>query len=167
MVSGVGSDREIVVELRSVDANGLEFASRATFRSNRSGGVDLATTPAISGSYRGIDPMGMIDALRPSSGQSSLYFWGGHHPQSFHITVTEDGSKVASGAFSRRGNAPGVTVSNESIAATGFQGQLWRPPPGSPRRPGVLEFGGSEGGLDGQLLGAALASAGFPTLDVA
>jgi dienelactone hydrolase len=31
----------------------------------------------------------------------------------------------------------------------------------------VLEFGGSEGGLDGQLVGAALASAGYPTLDIA
>lgn len=31
----------------------------------------------------------------------------------------------------------------------------------------MLEFGGSEGGLHGQLLGSALASAGYPTLDIA
>lgn len=58
-------------------------------------------------------------------------------------------------------------MSAESIAATGFFGQFWKPPAGSPPRPAVLEFGGSEGGLDGQLPGAALASAGYPTLDIA
>lgn len=167
VVSGVGSDRTIVVELRSVDAKGTEFTSRATFRSNRSGRVDLARTPATGGSYSGADPMGLIDALQSPSGQDTAYFWGRQHAQRFHIIVTDDGSKVASGGFSRRGSAPGVTVTNESIAATGFYGQFWRQPPGSPRRPGVLEFGGSEGGLDGQLLGAGLASAGFPTLNIA
>jgi dienelactone hydrolase len=60
-----------------------------------------------------------------------------------------------------------VTVRAESIAATGFYGQFWAPPPGAPRHAGVLEFGGSEGGLHGQLIGAALASAGYPALDLA
>jgi dienelactone hydrolase len=67
----------------------------------------------------------------------STHFWGN---QRFHIIVTESGSRVAPGGFSR-GLGPGVTVSNESISATGFYGRFWRPPPGSPRRPGVLEFG--------------------------
>ncbi len=41
------------------------------------------------------------------------------------------------------------------------------PSAGGSRRPAVLEFGGSEGGLHGQLIGAALAAAGYPTLDIA
>ncbi len=165
VVSGVGPGRSIVVTLRSVDAKGHAFSSHARFRSDGSGRVDLASTPASGGSYSGVDPMGLIDTLE--SGDSGAYFWGHQQPRRFHITVTEDGSEVASGTFSRRGYAPGVTVSSESIADTGFYGQFWRPPPESPRRPAVLEFGGSEGGLDGQLLGAALASAGFPTLNIA
>jgi dienelactone hydrolase len=167
VVSDVGSDREIVVELHSVDAKGHAFVSRATFRSNSSGRVDLATTPATGGSYRSVDPMGLIDTLQPASRQSSSYVWGAQHAQRFHIIVSEAGANVASGGFIRSGRAPGVTMSNESIAATGFYGQFWEPRPGTPRRPGVLIFGGSEGGLDFQLLGAALASAGYPTLDVA
>lgn len=167
VISGAGSDRNVVVELRSVDARGHEFDSRATFRSNGSGQVDLASAPASGGSYTGVNPMGLVDALQHSSGQNISYFWRGHRPQRFHIIVTEDGSKLAAGGFSRRGYMPGVTVSNETIAAPGFYGQFWRPPPRSQRRPGVLEFGGSEGGLDGQLVGAGLASAGFPTLNIA
>ena len=71
--------------------------------------------------------MGLIDALQPSSGRSSSYVWGRRRPQHFHIIVTEDGSKVASGGFSR-GKAPGVTVSDEALASTGFYGQFWKPP---------------------------------------
>ena len=144
------------------------------FRPDGSGTVDLASTPAVSGSYRGVDPMGLIDSLQPapgqaglSSAQGALYYWNSSKPQRFEIMVTENGSKVAVSTFSRAETAPGVTVSAESIAATGFFGQFWKPPAGSPPRPAVLEFGGSEGGLDGQLPGAALASAGYPTLDIA
>jgi hypothetical protein len=62
---------------------------------------------------------------------------------------------------------PGVSVSSESIAAAGFYGQFWKPAAGTAPRPAVLVFGGSEGGLDDQMFGAALASAGYPTLDIA
>jgi dienelactone hydrolase len=167
VVSGLGPGRTITVGLRSVDARGTVWTSRAVFRSSGAGTVDLATAPAVSGSYDGVDPMGLIDAMQPTSAQPALYYWNGAAPQRFQITVTMAGSTVAEAAFSRAGTAPGVTVSTESIAATGFFGQFWKPPAGSPPRPGVLEFGGSEGGLSGQLLGSALASAGYPTLDIA
>lgn len=167
VVSGLGPARTITVGLRSVDSRGTVWTSRAVFRSSGAGAVNLATAPAVSGSYHGVDPMGLIDAMQPTSGQPALYYWNGAAPQRFQITVSMAGSMVAEAAFSRAGSAPGVTVSTESIAATGFFGQFWKPPAGSAPRPGVLEFGGSEGGLNGQLLGSALASAGYPTLDIA
>jgi dienelactone hydrolase len=167
VVSGLGPGSAVTVGLRSVDAEGIVWTSAADFRSNAAGTVNLATAAASGGSYHGVDPMGLIDALQPTPESPTLYFWNATEPLRFQITVTEGGSTVASGGFDRRGAAPGVTVSTETIAATGFFGQLWKPPAGSPPRPGVLEFGGSEGGLDGQLLGSALASAGYPTLDIA
>jgi dienelactone hydrolase len=174
VVSGLDPDRTVTVGLRSADVLGHVWTSQAVFRSSGSGTVDLASAPAVSGSYRGLDPMGLIDTLQPAPGQAGLsadqgtaYYWSVHAPQRFQVTVTEDGSAIAVSAFSRKGAAPGVTVTNESIAAAGFFGQFWKPLAGSPPRPPVLEFGGSEGGLSGQLLGAALASAGYPTLDIA
>lgn len=167
IVSGLDPDRTVSVGLRSTDALGHVWTSQAVVRSNGSGTVDLVSAPAVSGSYRGVDPMGLIDTLQPASSLAAAYYWNVHRPQRFRVTVTEDGSEVAVGEFSRRGTAPGVTATSESIAATGFFGQFWKPPAGSPPRPAVLEFGGSEGGLDGQLLGAALASAGYPTLNIA
>jgi dienelactone hydrolase len=167
VVTGLDPDRMVTVGLRSADALGHVWTAQAVFRSNGSGKVDLASAPAVAGSYRGVDAMGLIDTLQPASGQPIAYYWNARAPQRFHVTVTEGGSAVAIGQFSRRGAAPGVTVTDQSIASAGFFGQFWKPPAGSPARPAVLEFGGSEGGLYGQLLGGALASAGYPALDIA
>jgi hypothetical protein len=144
VISGLDPEGTVTVGLRSADALGHAWTSHAVFRSNGSGEVDLASAPAVSGSYRGVDPMGLIDTLQPASGQSTLYYWDVRAPQRFQVTVTGNGSAVAVGEFSREGAAPGVAVTDESIAATGFFGQFWRPPPGSPPGPAVLEFGGSE-----------------------
>jgi dienelactone hydrolase len=165
VVSGLDPDQTVTVGLRSADAFGHVWTSQAVFRPDSSGTVDLATTSAMSGSYLGVDPMGLVDAL--SSSQALLYYWNVSKPQRFQVSVTQNGSAVAATAFSRALATAGVTVSAESIAATGFFGQFWKPPPGSPPRPAVLEFGGSEGGLSGELFGAALASAGYPVLDIA
>jgi dienelactone hydrolase len=178
VVSGLGSGRNVTVELRSADVSGLVWTSAAVFRSTRSGTVDLATDSAVSGSYQGVDPMGLIDALSPVPGQPGLtalyagdgvkYAWNGQLSQDFQVTVTENGAPVAIGAFSRTADGPGVTATGERIAAVGFFGHFWKPAPGGPPRPGVLEFGGSEGGLGGgQTLASALASDGYPTLDLA
>jgi dienelactone hydrolase len=170
LVTHVGADRELTVRLQSVDATGALFSAQATFRSNGAGEVDLASAPASGGGfYAGVDPMGLIDSMQPASGGTALYRWNGARPRRFVITVSEGRSRVASGGFTRRGAAPGVSVRAESIAATGFYGQFWAPPPGTPRHAAVLEFGGSEGRLSvsGRLIGAALASAGYPTLDIA
>ena len=168
LITHVGADRELTVRLQSVDATGALFSAQATFRSNGAGEVDLASAPASGGGfYAGVDPMGLIDAMQPASGGPAEYQWKGAQPQRFDVTVREGTSRVASGGFIRRGAAAGVTVRAESIAATGFYGQFWAPPPGTPRHAGVLEFGGSEGGLSGRHVGAALASVGYPTLDLA
>lgn len=170
VITHVGADRELTVRLQSVDATGALFSAQATFRSNGAGEVDLASAPASGGGfYAGVDPMGLIDSMQPASGGTALYRWNGAQPRRFVITVSEGRSRVALGGFTRRGSAPGVSVRAESIAATGFYGLFWAPPPGTPRHPGVLEFGGSEGGVSatGRLIGAALASAGYPTLDIA
>ena len=168
VVSHVGADRELTVRLQSVDATGVLFRAQATFRSNGARQVDLASAPASDGGfYAGVNPVGLIDAMQPASGGTAPYRWKGASPQRFDVTVSEGTSRVASGGFTRREFAPGVSVRAESIAATGFYGQFWAPPPGTPPHAGVLEFGGSEGGLHGQLIGAALASAGYPTLDIA
>jgi dienelactone hydrolase len=174
VVSGLGPGRTVTVSLRSADVIGHVWASRAVFRSTGAGTVDLAIDPALSGDYTGVDAMGLIDALAlvpgqqiQPAGQAVSYPWNGQVTQDFHLTVTQGGSVIALGGFSRADDGPGVTATGERIAAVGFFGTFWKPAPGSRPRPAVLEFGGSEGGLGGGPLGSALASAGYPTLDIA
>jgi Acyl-CoA thioester hydrolase/BAAT N-terminal region len=157
VVSGVRAHRTVMVAIRSVDSRGVAFSANAAFRSSPAGIVDLATAPATSGAYRGVDPMGLIDSMSPAAGSSDPCRWTDGTPQGFEVTVSDGGSRLASRIFTRRLSAAGVSVHDESIAATGFYGQFWAPAARSARRPGVLEFGGSEGGLHGRLIGAALA----------
>lgn len=84
--------------------------------------------------------MGLMDALRPSSNALTVYAWG-PRPRRFQVTVQQDGSTIARDTFRRRWYRSGVTVTDESLAATGFYGQYWKPPAGGPRRPAVLEGG--------------------------
>jgi pimeloyl-ACP methyl ester carboxylesterase len=52
-----------------------------------------------------------------------------------------------------------------SISHDGFAGLYYAPP--KPRKPAILLFGGSEGGLQTGFLAATLAAQGFPTLAIA
>lgn len=159
----------VSITLTSIDALGRTWVSTARFESGSQGEINLATTPSLGGSYTGVQPMGIVSSMKPMAGQSGnyAYWWAASSAQDFHLSVGISGQEVASATFQRLGSAPGVTVTAETLAAQGFIGQFWMPPPGMVRRPAILEFGGSEGGLDGGVLGADLASAGYPTLDIA
>lgn len=157
----------VTAALRSTDGNGTTWASSAEFLVGRSGRLDLATARSIAGSYTGTHGMGLVWSLAPTPSTPGALYWWPPTPAQFDLSVSADGQQLAATRFTRRVSAAGVTTENETLAGQGFVGQLWMPPPGHIRHPAVLEFGGSEGGLDGQLLGAALSSAGYPTLDIA
>jgi dienelactone hydrolase len=167
VVRGLAPGQQVTIGLNSTDGKDVPWSSKAVFRSDSSGVVDLGTASAISGSYTGVNPMGLIEAMQPVTAQSVRYIWSLRLGLSFQVTVTENGATVAAGAFTRALSAAGVTLTDETIAGTGFYGQFWPPPAGTAPHPAVLEFGGSGGGLGGQLVGAGLASAGYPTLDIA
>ena len=61
VVSGLNPGQAVTVGLRSADATGAVWTAQAVFRPDQSGTVDLATVPAVSGSYRGVDPMGLVE----------------------------------------------------------------------------------------------------------
>jgi dienelactone hydrolase len=168
-VFGLDPDQQVTIAVRSTDANTDVWQASATFRSDTAGTVNVNQTAALSGSYTGTVPMGLIETMSPVNTTTGdlEYFWSPTHPLVFNVSATVNGRTVATTRFNRAGAAQGVRSHDQTISATGFYGQYWTPPPGTPRHPAILEFGGSEGGLDGQLLGGGLASAGYPTLDIA
>ena len=145
----------------------MRWSSQEVFVADASGAVDPATAAPRSGNYEGIDAMGPIEFMtRSGTGGGLPYFWG-KAPRDFTVTVTAGSTTVASTTVTRQGVDPAVSVLDEPLSAHGFVGQYWTAAGGGHTHPAVMEFGGSNGGLDGQVTAGLLASHGFATLDVA
>jgi dienelactone hydrolase len=165
-VSHLPPGRLVTVALSSTDALETTWTSQAEFRANGLGEVDLATASALRGSYEGVFGMGLLASMAPNGPQpDDAYYWSGGAELQFDLRVLVSGKPVAATTFWREEFSPDLTEQEETLAEQGFVGEFWAPP-GPGRRPAVLAFGGSEGGLSG-LLGASLASAGYPSLDIA
>jgi dienelactone hydrolase len=151
----------VTVTARSARPDGSWSAS-ATFKANDTGVVDFARAPSLSGSYTGVSPMGL--------------FWSEHRAGSDFaplsatvttLTVDAGARRLASARVTQLLSGPGVTEHSERLARVGFVGQYFLPPGGG-RRPAVVVWGGSEGGLEASAAWAAqLASHGIPALALA
>ena len=87
-----------------------------------------------------------------------------------HFTATVNSKQVAAATATRQLPAGlGVTSRRLSVARDGVTGVLYRPKDTSTRKPALLVFGGSEGGLNYvvTLEAAMLAAHGYPTLALA
>ena len=167
----------VTVTATAPDFAGDRWQSHATFRADSHGSVDLSQAAPLSGTYSGVDGMGLFWSMnapphdpdpqffQPAIG--SLLTDGTLPPLTVDIAVTAQGTRLATRTLTREWLATGVTGKPVTLTADGVSGQLFLPPMGTPRHPGVLIFGGSEGG-DSQVHAAALlASHGYPALSVA
>jgi dienelactone hydrolase len=169
-VSGLAPGMAVSLRLRSTDAAHVPWSSSATFRASAAGSVSPARMAARSGSYTGRSAMGLFWSMKPSlAGPASAYYWPGTRPAVFDLSITANGSTLASARLSRRWLVAPTPAGAHTVAASGFDGQFFPPRevPAGPRRPAVLIIGGSQGGLSSTLLAAALAGHGYPALDIA
>jgi dienelactone hydrolase len=174
-VTGLASGQRVTVTASATDDTGLTWESDAIFTASRQGGVNLAAAGPDSGSYQGADAMGLLSSLG-LPGQANV---GGNGefaaapPQrrsSFpvEVTVTSAGGTVlATRAVTREWMTPGESARVLTVKADKVAGVLFTPPPGTPRHPGVVLFGGAEGGMSQVYAAALLAAHGYPSLSVA
>lgn len=168
--TGLPPRKTVTLAVSAVDARGVRWTSSATYRTSAGGGIDVDHSPALLGSYEGVNGMGLIESMTPTRQVAGdiEFVWGLRStPFAFHVTVRMSGQQLTAATFQREGMAPGVRARVETLSGAGFDGGWWLPPPGTRRHPGVLVFGGDEGGIAGSLISSALASAGYPTLDIA
>ncbi|MCC6337194.1 MAG: acyl-CoA thioesterase/BAAT N-terminal domain-containing protein, partial [Myxococcales bacterium] len=137
------------------------YASWARFTSSPAGLVSTATMAPGSGTWSGVDPDGLFWSMR-GGGPSA--------PGSHDTTVTArwDAGAPLTVVLPRALLPPGTTITSfRETTGTGLYGDFYRPP-GSGPFPGVVVWGGSEGGLNGgALTGSALVRDGFAVLAVA
>jgi dienelactone hydrolase len=165
-VSGLAPGQRVTLALTTTAADGTVWSSRAQFTAGTSGRFDTHQRPD-GGSYHRADPMGLMETLTPGRPGASFV---GPSPWTLTESVVEGGHQVASTTITRLlPHALGVEQTHLRPASGGLYGELFEPAavPSSPQ-PGVLVFGGSEGGLAYPVItAAALAAHNIPALAIA
>jgi dienelactone hydrolase len=162
-VTGLRPGERVTVGLSATNAVGSRWSARATFVA-RAQVLDLAATAPVAGSYRGVAGMGLFESMR---NRRFVSYFGPRDPQPFTLTAVIRGRLAASTTLVRELTSGNAQCVQQTVARAGFFGSYCAPPEGTARRPAVLIFGGSEGGLAVADLARLLASHGYPTLALA
>ncbi|MFC9331540.1 acyl-CoA thioesterase/BAAT N-terminal domain-containing protein [Kitasatospora sp. NPDC057015] len=167
-ITGLAPGAEVTVTTQASDYRANSWQAHAAFVADPQGAVDLATTAPRSGSYQGVDGMGLFWSMEPPADAATTAFVP-KFPQlqgyyQVRLAVETGGRQQAVRVLERHWLADGVTARELTPAQDGIAGELFLPPSGTARRPAVLAFGGSEGGTGQNLTAALLASHGYPAL---
>lgn len=172
-VTRLSAGEQVTVSAQATDAKKGTWRSSAVYTASQGGTVDLAKVAPKSGSYQGKDGMGLFWSMTPVAPASQDQYFTPPAPQQqsgYPVTLTvtsSSGAMLASRTVTREWMAKGETARTLTLAKDKVAGELFLPPPGTPRHAGVLVFGGAEGGMT-QVYGAALLAAhGYPALTVA
>jgi dienelactone hydrolase len=180
-VRGLAGGSRVSLGATATDASHVTWTSDASYKVP-SNGVLTSGAPAISGSYTGVDPMGLLltmvppSCAQPPQGACALgssagsEFIAPRNGYGVRFTAKVGHSTVAT-ATALRESALSSAVRDSPLRpkADGLYGELLEPvvSPGG-RRPGIVLFGGSEGGVAGaRYVGSQLAAHGYPVLALA
>jgi hypothetical protein len=165
-VSGARPGQQVTINASTTDADGRPCESTATFVAGPDGSVDVASAKPVSGTYTAASATGLLWSMAPEDSNDYSFV-----PAATTFTVTLalviDAATVAHARFDRVTTAAGVGRQTVSLGTDGVYGVMYEPPDTTSRKPVVLVFGGSEGGLGGGDEAAALASHGYPALALA
>ncbi|MFI7361190.1 acyl-CoA thioesterase/BAAT N-terminal domain-containing protein [Streptomyces sp. NPDC050149] len=168
-VSGLHPNEEVTLTAGAADYRGAAWASEAVVTADGDGTVDLNHARSRSGTYRGVDGMGLFWSMtsqQKSAGKETFASKPPEQQASYKVTlaVKAGGKQIATRSLTRTWMSEGTTYQALSGDRNGLYGGLYLPPPDSPRRAPVLTIGGSEGGTSNRLAAALLASHGHPVL---
>ncbi len=171
-VGGLSPHAAVTVSATATDRERRQWRGWATVRADGHGVVDLERDRSTSGTYTGVDGMGLFWSMNPLTGDPEQSWFLPPEPRlqpsyPVRVTVTAHGRSLAERTLTRRWLGDGVTRKSFTVGADGFSGDLYLPPAGHGRHPAVLALGGSEGGNSRKFDAAMLASHGYPTLSLA
>jgi len=174
-VAGCPPGQPVSIRARMAGYLGCAWESRATFRADARGCADLATARPETGSYDGVDAMGLFWSMA-ADGEPAAALVDSAAPLEVRVDAAADGEISASAVARRRFAGPGVTRAEVRdttpcrevpLAArdAGIAGTLFRPSGAGPH-PAVIVLGGSSGDV-WEAHAALLASRGFAALALA
>jgi acyl-CoA thioester hydrolase/bile acid acetyltransferase-like protein len=166
-VRGLPTGARTTVTATATDARGIAWSASAQFQATSAGVVSLGQ-PSLGGSYTGVKPMGLFTLMTPPPDSSRDWFL---YPTAGYDVALQAivSGRVAARATARRQDPATVGVVEKKLrpANGGIYGNLYLPKNTAAKRPAVLGFGGSDGGLTTSFAAALLAAHGYPSLPLA
>ena len=145
--------------------------SHGTFLSDRAGTVDLSRDGPVTGTYGGVEPMGLFwsarveETLQGAALPTMRALASRQAPMPFVLTAEANGAVIATDTLWRRPVAAGVKITE--IRDAGFTATLYEPPVAE-RRPAIVTLAGSQGGrMVAMNYPGGLASRGYVVLSLA
>ncbi|XP_075954721.1 acyl-coenzyme A thioesterase 1-like [Anarhichas minor] len=163
-VAGLRSRQVVTVRARSTDEKGVVFSSSATYRADGGGEVDLERDPSLTGSYTGVEPMGLLWSMRPDALHKMFQRTKSLNPHVVKFSVHEEDGRMLAEATNER-LLIGDGVSRHTVKEGNIWGVLFTPPGEGPF-PAVLDLYTFSGGLS-EKRASLLAGRGFVVLTVA
>ena len=161
LIGGVQTDA--LIELRTRTARGdAIWTSRAGFRANAHGVIDLSRDAPIEGDYSDVSPMGLVWSQAPVEvGKREVFPADVREALITHIEVFDtNANRLTEGVLTQRLIASGVQ--RREMREDGCVGTLFVPATPGPH-PVVLVLNGSGGGIN-EPRGALYASRGYAAL---
>ncbi|KPV42578.1 acyl-CoA thioesterase/bile acid-CoA:amino acid N-acyltransferase family protein [Alicyclobacillus ferrooxydans] len=167
-LKGLTAHQRVTLRMHRPSTNPLiTLESYGIFQADEHGAVNLETKAPLDGTYSGVDGMGLfwsmhripLDESHPSSKEPLTPL----SPLLFSLTAEGEGEVIAETTIQRCWTTPYVQrtpVRENGLTATYFHQEDDHP------RPGIIVFGGSEGGLN-EYMAALFAAHGYSALALA
>ncbi|MEQ2203183.1 hypothetical protein XENOCAPTIV_026143 [Xenoophorus captivus] len=126
-VAGLRPKQVVTMRATSTDEKGVVFSSTATYRANNSGDIDLIRDASLSGSYVGVEPMGLLWSMRPNVLHKRFQKTNSLNPYVVKFSVHEDEGKMLAEATNQR-YLMGDGVSRVPVKEGNIRGVLFTPP---------------------------------------
>ncbi|XP_070701391.1 acyl-coenzyme A thioesterase 6-like [Pempheris klunzingeri] len=128
-VAGLRSRQVVTMRARSTDEKGVTFRSSASYRADGSGEIDLQRDPSLSGSYVGVEPMGLLWSMRADTLHKRFQKTNSLKPHvvKFSVHEEEGGGRMLAEATNER-LLIGDGVSRLPLKEGNIRGVLFTPP---------------------------------------
>ncbi|XP_077444026.1 acyl-coenzyme A thioesterase 1 [Stigmatopora argus] len=164
-VEGLAPHKPVELRTRLVDDKGVVFKASALYKADEKGLVDVSITPSLSGSYTGVEPMGLWWSMVPDTPHKRIVKKNVLTPTLVEIAVHNGvtGEMLASETNEREYMTEGMR--RIPVQEGRVRGVLFIPPGKGPF-PGIIDLYILGGGLNEQRA-CLLANKGFVVLALA
>lgn len=129
-VAGLKSKQVVTMRARSTDEKGVVYSSSATYRADGNGEVDLERDPSLSGSYVGVEPMGLLWSMKAEALHKRFLKMSSLNPHvvKFSVHEEEEGEGRMLAEATNERFLIGDGVSRLPVKEGNIRGVLFTPP---------------------------------------